>query len=790
MKTYSILIFQNEIYYHTEMQLEKYIKQGTKVYFFTYDPIDMLIGNEFLRKAMKEQILFLYEMKYNDVFQEDFYFYDGDVPPETLRLLSKYTPDFNREQYAIEHAPINGNIMVSAGAGTGKTTVMISRILFLKYKYPNLRFSEIGLVTFTKKAANHIREKLYQKVKLYFEMTKDMKYLQWLMELKNISIGTIHSFAQNILSLNKEKMFESQIMHIQTFKYKRKKIIEEVLDQFNKNHPDIFSKFKYIEQYRIIQAVETIIDQVMNYSISMDQLLNMDFGESADDSSIIYGYVVKETCKALRDYKKLTNSMDVNDLIIAMNQITEQQEKYTIPYKYVFIDEFQDTDRVQTKFFAYLANQYSVHLFVVGDVKQSIYRFRGADYTAFKQLEEQTRMDKKYYLQHNYRSNSDLLNRLNRIFAVWPNYVPAFPFNKEDYLKSGIEKESTLEPSFIHKKFDTKAGFVSYLREIENTDTAMLLRTNEEVNEMSRLCEENNIFFTSEQDGDFYRSVAVREFYQLVRRFTNPNHWANRYAVHISSYGDRTLKTEEILNHFSPDRSSAILLEEVDRHLTTYEDRLKHHSPIETLQDIISAVDPATVYAQRYLQGKKNQDDATKIKQAEILRQEYEMNLERLLYLLKKELSHTIPTIAKIERFLRIQMQTDKTMSTLYHNDSEVKRLTIMTVHKAKGLEFDYVFLPNTKILFNNSMKTDVIIQGNAIGYKINLKKDRFYENDVYKKLRKKEQMENIGEETRLLYVALTRAKKKVIVDAPKQTNNHRVRNWGDLIAKGISEQK
>lgn len=107
-----------------------------------------------------------------------------------------------------------------------------------------------------------------------------------------------------------------------------------------------------------------------------------------------------------------------------------------------------------------------------------------------------------------------------------------------------------------------------------------------------------------------------------------------------------------------------------------------------------------------------------------------------------------------------------------------------MTVHKAKGLEFEQVFLPFTDQKFHSSSIADVILNGEKIGYHVSLGKGRKYQNDIYQTQRKLEQIEEIGEEARLLYVALTRAKKRVYVDAPNVSNNQNVRNWGDLIAK------
>lgn len=785
MKQYSAVVFNMDVMDETSKQIEQFLKMGTKVFFFTYEAIDSLRENNFLNIAVENQMLFLYEVRYDEKIISDFIYFDGNIPKPILNLLSKNAPHFNKDQFLIEHAPLNENIIVSAGAGTGKTTVMINRIFYLKYKNPSLSFSQMGLITFTNKSARHMREKLTEKLKVYLDLTKDLRFLNWMQEIKHMTIGTIHYFAEKILQYNRENLLLHQDMRISQFNYKRRKMIEEAIDSFNIENPEIYKRFKYIEQYKIINSVEMIIDQLMNHSISLEKFHDMDFGLAEDDSHLLYDYVVKETCKRLIEYKQSVKSMDVTDLIVAMDMMVERDDQYNIPFQYLIVDEFQDTDRVQTKFFAYLANHYSVHLFVVGDVKQSIYRFRGADYTAFKQLREQTTIHQIYFLQLNYRTDKLLLEDFNKLFSVWPKYVSNFNYDDRDQLLSGFQSETAFNSLFIIKRFQTKPGLVNFLKEKENTDTAVLVRSNKEVNELSRLCEDNKIFYISEQDGDFYRSLPVREFYLLLRRFTHPNHWRNRYALHQSSYGERMLEIESLLESFSPDRTARSLLSSVDLRLEKFEDRLRTKPIFQVITEIMDEIDPARVYAERYT---SNKSDGKLIEQARVLYTEYQMNLDHLLYQLKVEMQHSVPTLFGLEKALRIKMCTDKTMSKLYKTDADMKRLSVMTVHKAKGLEFDQVFLPNTSRSFFNSLGADVIVNEREIGYKVYISDGKTYENDIYQKSYRIERTEDIGEETRLLYVALTRAKKAVFVNAPEHTNNTTVKNWGDLIAKGLSE--
>ncbi|TXL64469.1 hypothetical protein FHP05_09115 [Cerasibacillus terrae] len=798
MQNYSCLKFQRDINEETLQELITLIKNGVKTYFFTYDPINPLLEDALIKKAVDKQFLFIYEMVFNEALKDDFSFYNGEVTEGILHILEEYTPNvrFNKEQYLVEHALVEQNISVSAGAGTGKTTIMINRIIFLKYKFPDMSLANLALITFTNKAAINMKEKLVDKLKAYFYFTNDFTYLRWLRELKQMFIGTIHSFGHEILKINQEHLFDRINLPISQFNFERKKIIEDVINNFHEINPQEFSRFKYIEQYKIVQAVEAIIEQINNYSIPINKVQQLDFGEDDDNSHVLYEYVVKESLQRLSEFKEKLEYMDVHDLIAKLDDLVTGSNELNIPYRYIFIDEFQDTDRQQTKFFSYLANHYPLNLFVVGDVKQSIYRFRGADYTAFDQLSTHISVDRHYHLQLNYRSNKELLSNFNELFSTWPRALRTFKYTEKDYLLPGVEKESiNEEPMIINKTFSTKVKLTEFLREIEDTDTAILVRSNKEVNELSTLCEEKRIFFTSEQDGQFYRSVPVREFYQLIMRFTHPSLWRNRYLLHLSSYGDRTIEVAKMLEEFSPDRTIINrVFKNMDQKLEKYEQDFLHKGLFEIIHDIIQEINPAKVYAERYIADRITlyQEDKKQylLDKAQIIQQEYDSNLNYLIYVLKTELANTVPTLYNLEKILRLKMHTDKSLSEIKLMSKDKKRLTIMTVHKAKGLEFDHVFIPRTDRLFHNFTKTEILINGNKIGYRTFIEKGKTYVNDHYQQLLREEKTENIGEEARLLYVALTRAKEKVFIDSPTHTNNHQIRNWGDLIAKGYTEQR
>ncbi|MDV6376973.1 UvrD-helicase domain-containing protein [Sporosarcina sp. GW1-11] len=783
---YSCIIFRSDITEETIEELRSLIKNGTKCYFFSYDLTDKIEDDELLNEALHAQMLFVYETMFTESLQNNFTFFNGIITPDIFETLTVHTPLFNHDQFLIEHAQINTNISVSAGAGTGKTTVMINRILFLKYMIPELDLSQVVLITFTNKAALHMRSKLVEKLKSYFHFTKNHQYLQWLLELKKMEIGTIHSFAHTLLQKNEESGYGSAKLPISQFVYRRRKIIEQVLDEYHQEQPKIFDRFKYIEQYKLIQITEAIMNRLNHYSIPTSQIEKLDFGGSDDSSHEMFKYIVTKSAVKFSEFKESKEVLDVTDLIVNLNSLMKRRDRLVIPYQYIFIDEFQDTDEQQTKFLSFLGKSYPLHIFIVGDVKQSIYRFRGADYTAIKQMEKELVMDHKFSLQMNYRSDGALLDKFNQLFSTWPDKVRNFRYEKKDRLYPGRQQEElvTDEP-FVNIDVKSIHRYLEFLKSCEGTDTAVLVRTNREVNELSLLCEQNKIFYSSEKDGDFYRSLVVREFYQLIMRFVHPSNWKNRYTLHFSSYGDRLLTTDDTIEHFLSNKRKDSLLADVDKKFVAYEEKFRHQNIFKVLNEIIQEINPAQIYMKRFLQERllTERQSEELVQLAEFARREYMLNLNHLIYLMKKEMKDGISTLNQLESILRIKMQTDKTETYQRIDELEDKRLKIMTVHKSKGLEFDYVVLPNTSKQINHFIALEILYDQGKIGYQAYDEKGKTFTNNLYDELKRDDSQENIGEEARLLYVAMTRAKKRVYYDAPEFTNNHEIRKWGDLIA-------
>ncbi|MBE3570014.1 MAG: UvrD-helicase domain-containing protein [Bacillales bacterium] len=162
-----------------------------RFFFAPFDDTEVLMKNDLLAKALTKGVLRLSTVRYSDEWENKrFAFQDGEVEDLKFFDFLDENSSFNKEQYILEHKKGNEHCLVKAGAGTGKTTTMISRIMFLKHMNPNLHLKEVVMITFTNEAATQLREKFMEPLKNYYELTKNKKYLEWMEEAGDMFIAT------------------------------------------------------------------------------------------------------------------------------------------------------------------------------------------------------------------------------------------------------------------------------------------------------------------------------------------------------------------------------------------------------------------------------------------------------------------------------------------------------------------------------------------------------------------------------------------------------------------------
>lgn len=588
--------------------------------------------------------------------------------------------ELNKEQQkAVNH--IDGPMLVLAGAGSGKTKVLTNRIANLIEN--GISPYNILAITFTNKAAKEMKDRV---VKLIGK------------EAYNIQISTFHSLGLKILKENYSMLgYEKNFTIIDSDDVLT--IIKKILKDKN------MSKDRYNPR-----EIKNKISSAKNEMMSIDSFAKVEFDHK-----------VVEVYKEYQQKLKNGNSVDFDDLLILPIKLFKNYpnvlEEYQDRYKYILIDEYQDTNEAQYTFSKLLSAKYR-NIFVVGDNDQAIYAFRGANYKNILNFEKDYPEAKTILLEENYRSTKTILNAANSVIKnnherkdknLWSNNATG---NKIKYKEVANEKEET---SFVGTEIKRLLS-----EGINEEDIAVLYRTNAQ----SRVIEEEmlkkNIKYRVVGSFYFYNRKEIKDLLCYLRLINNHKDDVSLLRVINTprrGIGDKTIET--------------LTEEATTRELSLYETiskgkELEFKNLIEDLTKASESLS-LTELIDEILEktGIKKELSTSKLLEDEI-------RLENLNEFkgVTKSYEEEYGT-ASLEDFLNeITLVSD--MSE--HQDSS-NRVSLMTVHSVKGLEFDYVFIVG--------MEEGIFPHYNAI-------------NDGSNSA--------IEEERRLCYVAITRAKKELYI--------------------------
>jgi DNA helicase-2/ATP-dependent DNA helicase PcrA len=306
------------------------------------------------------------------------------VHPRTLTI--NYKQDLNEAQYEAVTS-VDGPHLVIAGAGTGKTRTIVYRVAYLVEL--GVKPDHILLLTFTRKAA----QEMLRKAAILLDS-----------RCENISGGTFHSFANNVL-----RKYAPLIGYETNFTILDQSDAEDVLSL-------IRTRLKYDTKEKRFPRKEALYDlysRSLNTLTPMKEILAVDYPQYLELESDI-----QTLHKAYEQYKKQHNLMDYDDLLVNLAFLMRQNEvvRGTLSdrYKYIMVDEYQDTNKVQADIIALLAFKHK-NVMVVGDDAQSIYAFRGSTIKNILEFPEQFVDCKVIKLEENYRSTQPILNLANEI---------------------------------------------------------------------------------------------------------------------------------------------------------------------------------------------------------------------------------------------------------------------------------------------------------------------------------------------------------------------------------------
>jgi len=732
---------------------------------------------------------------------------DGD--PESLLGKAEYLKrhghlanQFNYDQYVVEHADPTQHIAINASAGSGKTTTLIARIMYLLDMGLVDGLDQIAMITFTNEAVENMEESLAKRLIERFKTTGNPDYMRHINDLRRMDILTIPSFAKNLLSTFGHHLGFGARFRVSKMTMERRQVIErmfeEVLREGAVENP--FDDMWYFEARKFL---EEIWDKFEQKGITHHDLkdIEMDEKESAFTRSVIE--TLRRSDEELYKFKQKEDVIGISDLTRFMKLLPEEGAPFgelSNRYRYLFVDEFQDTDISQIQSIVNILAATDIRLIAVGDVKQGIYRFRGADASAFSVLDEAMKKlgpPVTYRLDENFRSSRQLVEQMERHFTAWRR-SPLRLLPGEEGMVS--RRETILQGDCFHlEKEDLDIDEIKQrLEDVRASDggtgrkvLAILVRRNAEAREIGELIRADKQIKNLEvrMDGTLFESHAARDLLILI------NSW-------IHADRDDALHSLSTTAYAAAAAPGAHLFEKRRRRGKTYMSATPtslslHRSWAESLERLkfspLLPVIDAFIEKSNY----KTHLRDVGLSEADIL--QYELNLHKIMLLIHETFADGPIDLLTLHGFLELQIATDRESDEAELDDDSFdgNPVRVLTVHRAKGLQFDTVLIPYAKNAFvrpDNRDVSDTIVHVSTEGEvdfawrRVKRKKNQEvvldFQTERYEALRQEEDVELTREEARLLYVAMTRAEERLFIYGidDGQSVGVRPNTWNDLL--------
>ena len=639
--------------------------------------------------------------------------------------MSLNTSEILKELNEAQIKPVihgNGPLIVIAGAGSGKTRVLTHRIAYLIKN--GIDPFEILALTFTNKAAREMKERIASILKSN--------------DSKNLWMGTFHSVFAKLLRIEADKLgYPSNFTIYDTQDSER--LVSAVIKEMGLEK-DVY-KPKQIRNR--ISSFKNNLITVKAYFNDPD-LVESDKMSRRPKMGEIYNEYVNRCFKA--------GAMDFDDLLLRTNELLniypEVLAKYQNRFKYILVDEYQDTNHSQYLIVKALSDKFQ-NICVVGDDAQSIYAFRGANINNILNFQKDYVDVKLYRLEQNYRSTKNIVNAANSIIehnqnkihkVVWTNNDDGDKINVKCMINDS-EEAKFIASDIVERKLTLQKN---------NLDFAILYRTNAQSRAIEDSLRKKNISYKIYGGISFYQRKEIKDVLAYLRLIVNPND--EESIKRIINFPPRGIGSATIDKLIIASNEYQISIFSVLENLSSYKlniskstyDKLSNFlNLIKTFQienKTLNAFEITDLVIKKtgILNNLKLDGVPENISKIE--------NIEELLNGIRgftEESNDSINRSNKLTEFLE-----DVALATDFDNEKESSsnKVSLMTIHLAKGLEFPEVYIVGVEEdLFPSAMSLNTRVE--------------------------------LEEERRLFYVALTRAKNRVTISYA----NSRYR-WGKLI--------
>ena len=621
----------------------------------------------------------------------------------------EYLSDLNKNQLeATNH--VNGSLLILAGAGTGKTKVLTSRIINLvdnAYAFP----SQILAVTFTNKAANEMK----QRVEKYLgDATSSM------------NIGTFHSTSAKILRRHTEVLgYTGDYTIIDQDDQLR--LCKQIIKDFGFDSKEVSPKILlyYISRFK-------------DRAILPENVSNSDATHFANGK-------VKQLYREYQERLKNFNAMDFGDLTLnnirLFNTNLDICSYYQNKFKYILVDEYQDTNTAQYLWLRALS-QNDNNICCVGDDDQSIYAWRGAEITNILRFDKDYPKAKVIRLEKNYRSTKHILKVASKLIAN----------NSSRHFKElWTDKDSGEQVKVVNYYDDREEAraianeidMLERLKKCNLSDIAILVRAGFQTRNFEESLNFLGIPYRIVGSTKFYDRVEVKDSIAYIRLLANKDdNLAFERVINTPKRGIGVATIKDIIQLAKENQQSYFATTKV-----LVDEKKSKSKAMEGLGNFISYIENSHEQLKHRKHHKVVDELLDKAGYIDMWRkEEKEGTKERLGNI--RELVRSLEEYETLNEFLQyVSLISDA------DNVAEDNRVNIMTIHAAKGLEFDTVFLPG-------------------------------WEEGIFPSSKSIEEEKEVGleEERRLAYVAITRAKNNLTI-----SHAYHRRIYGDFQMSEIS---
>jgi len=599
---------------------------------------------------------------------------------------------------------MDGPMIVIAGAGSGKTRVLTYKIAYLMTQ--EIDPFNILALTFTNKAAKEMKERIAR-------IVGD--------EAKNLWMGTFHSVFARILRIEAHKIGYTSNFTIYDSDDSQK-LVGRIIKELNLDK----EQYKYKSIFSRISSMKNNFITPLDYENDEEMLLS---DKIANRSKFIQIY------KQYVDRCFKAGAMDFDDLLLKTNELLsrypETLSKYQNIFRYILVDEYQDTNHSQYLIIRALSDKFQ-NICVVGDDAQSIYSFRGANINNILNFQKDFPDAKLFRLEQNYRSTKNIVNAANSLIEnnqkrlkknVWTENESGEKISVNKLLTDGEEGRFVASSIFEYKMQN----------QLQNSDFAILYRTNAQSRSFEDALRKKNIPYRVYGGLSFYQRKEIKDVLAYLRLLINFDDeqafkriinfpprgigqtTLNKVSVEAKKYSESDFnfikkysKSFDIINNSTKNKllDFVVMIESIKVKLDSL-------NVFEITKEILKQSGLYNLY--------KNDESLEGVNRIQ--------NIEELLNGIKDFVDNTEENDVSVSSFLQnVALATDQDQES-----DDKNKVSLMTIHLAKGLEFPYVYI--------------VGLEENLFPSAMNLNSRT-----------------ELEEERRLFYVALTRAEKKIFL--------------------------